>query len=118
MAIRDRLVNDGPSGRSTQFDWTFVWLLLLVGITGFITEFFRFTVDGTQRGIYEYSAYGSYFVHLVLVFSLLVYLPYSKFAHIFYRTVALIYAEHTGRTEQAGRAELKAVPEPKVIPSS
>jgi quinone-modifying oxidoreductase subunit QmoC len=118
LALRDRLADSSESGFSTSFDWTFVWLLLLVGITGFATEVFRFIVDPAQRTALEYAAYTFYFVHLVMVFSLLVYLPYSKFAHIFYRTVALVYAEHTGRTQEAGRAELEAAPQPKMISSS
>jgi quinone-modifying oxidoreductase subunit QmoC len=86
--------------QSTSFDWIFVWLLLLVGVTGFITEVFRFSVDPEVVSAIHNVAYGFYFVHLVMVFGLLVYLPYSKFAHIWYRTVAMIYAEHTGRTQE------------------
>jgi quinone-modifying oxidoreductase subunit QmoC len=96
-AIVDRRRKDEETGTSTSFDWVFVWLLLGVGVTGFATEVFRFTVDPATEGTAVTAAYAMYFVHLVLVFQLLVYLPYSKFAHIFYRTVAMIYAEYSGR---------------------
>ncbi|MBW2625537.1 MAG: hypothetical protein JRC54_04980, partial [Deltaproteobacteria bacterium] len=42
-------------------------------------------------------AYGIYFLHLVSVFYIIAYLPYSKLAHIFYRTVAMGYAAHIDR---------------------
>ena len=98
--------------QSTSFDWVFVWLLLAVGVTGYAVEIFRFVAEGAA-GAEAYAsglaapAYGVYFVHLVAVFGLLVYLPYSKFAHIWYRTVAMIYAEATGRTQE-GVALVKA----------
>jgi quinone-modifying oxidoreductase subunit QmoC len=103
IAIRDRMKKKEESGASHSFDWIFVWLLLGVGVTGLLTEVLRLVAD---RGVYgaehvtwtglEFIAYGVYFVHLVLVFDLLVYLPYSKFAHVVYRTVAMVYAEHSG----------------------
>ncbi|MGW8268128.1 MAG: quinone-interacting membrane-bound oxidoreductase complex subunit QmoC [Longimicrobiales bacterium] len=106
-------VNAPADGKhqSTPFDWVFLWLLLGVGLTGFVVEVFRFLAEGVadRQGAIAASlgiatpAYGLYFVHLMLVFGLLVYLPYSKFAHMWYRAVAMIYAEHTGRT-QDGRA--------------
>ncbi|MFO7892697.1 MAG: quinone-interacting membrane-bound oxidoreductase complex subunit QmoC [Longimicrobiales bacterium] len=97
-AIWDRISapEDGKH-QSTAFDWIFVWLLFWVGVTGFATQAFRFTVTPETMGAYEYVAYAVYFTHLVLVFGLLVYLPYSKFAHMWYRTLAMTYAGMTGR---------------------
>lgn len=83
--------------QTTAFDWIFAWLLFWVGVTGFATQVFRFTVTPETMGAYEYTAYATYFTHLVLVFGLLVYLPYSKFAHMFYRMLAMTYAVQTNR---------------------
>jgi hypothetical protein len=90
----------------------FVWLLLGVGITGFVTQVLRFAMEPVAEGANVSAAYAVYFVHLVLVFHLLVYLPYSKFAHIVYRTVAMVYAEHTGRSNGVQRLPKGAVPVP------
>jgi hypothetical protein len=42
-------------------------------------------------------AYVIYFVHLASVFYIIAYLPYSKLAHLVYRTVAMGYAAHIDR---------------------
>jgi nitrate reductase gamma subunit len=39
----------------------------------------------------------AYFAHLVFAFTVLVYLPYSKLAHLAYRTAAMVFAEYSGR---------------------
>ena len=112
LAIRDRLSNSEESGTSTSFDWLFVWLLLIVAVTVLFTEILRFAAPhaghgagGGERGGLTPTAFAVYFVHLVFVFELLVYLPYSKFAHIIYRSAALVYAEHSGRNgEQVEKA--------------
>ncbi|MGD2071415.1 MAG: hypothetical protein PVI57_22295, partial [Gemmatimonadota bacterium] len=96
-ALLDRRGQSPQAPTTTAFDSLFLWILLGIGVTGFVAEVFRFTVDPGADGTVETVAYALYFVHLVLVFQLLVYLPYSKFAHIVYRTVAMVYAEHTGR---------------------
>jgi quinone-modifying oxidoreductase subunit QmoC len=96
-AIGDRFRGGDDAPLSTTFDWTFVWLLLYVGVSGVFTEIFRFVGEPADVALLTTAAYAVYFLHLVGVVGLLVYLPYSKFAHIVYRTVAMVYAEHTGR---------------------
>jgi len=90
LMIRDRLQDlDHPSA-NTYFDWSFILLLFLVVVTGFVTELFHYLRLVPHR-------HAVYFVHLVFVFTLLVYLPYSKFAHVIYRTTAMVFAEYSGR---------------------
>jgi quinone-modifying oxidoreductase subunit QmoC len=90
LMIYDRLRDIEQIGAGTFFDWTFLLILLVVAITGFFTELLHYFRMEPHRHII-------YFVHLTLVFALLMYLPFSKFSHLLYRTTAMVYAEHTGR---------------------
>jgi quinone-modifying oxidoreductase subunit QmoC len=89
LMIWDRL-KDGEAGSGSYFDWALIATLVIVVLTGFIAETLHIIHLEPHRHI-------AYFVHLVFVFSLLIYVPYSKLAHIFYRTAALVFAEYSGR---------------------
>lgn len=90
LIIRDRLNNSANIGTSNYSDWSFVGLLIMVTLSGFLTELLHYLRMVPHRHVV-------YFIHLVLVFALLMYLPYSKFAHAIYRTVAMVFAEYSGR---------------------
>jgi hypothetical protein len=62
-------------------------------------------------------AYVIYFLHLVSVFYIIAYLPYSKLAHIFYRTVAMGYAAHIDRPFGIEVAEAAPVAAPAAEPA-
>jgi quinone-modifying oxidoreductase subunit QmoC len=81
-----RRIADGErAGKSTYSDWLFLAILLFTTLTGFLCQALR--LADLPR-----LAYPMYLVHLVLIFFLLVYIPYSKFAHLVYRTTAMLYA--------------------------
>jgi quinone-modifying oxidoreductase subunit QmoC len=89
VAIYNRLTNEEDTGRSSYFDWFFLIVVLMVGVTGMATQYTRFAH-------HDALAYPTYFIHLVFTFALLIYLPYSKFAHLVYRFTAITYAKHVG----------------------
>jgi quinone-modifying oxidoreductase subunit QmoC len=76
-----RLADPARRRGSAYFDWFFLTTLAGVVLTGILAEVLRLAQTGAM--------YGVYFVHLVLIFGLLLYAPYSKFAHLAYRTVAV-----------------------------
>ena len=71
-------------------DWYLLGLVLGLGLTGMLTEITRMA---GLAGI----TYWTYFIHLVFVFNLFAFLPFSKLAHLVYRTVAMAYNEYSGR---------------------
>jgi quinone-modifying oxidoreductase subunit QmoC len=77
------------SGKSSYSDWFFSGLLALTALSGFATEILRYA--GVR------IAYPAYAVHLVFVFGLFAYFPFSKFAHAMYRPAALAFARQIGR---------------------
>lgn len=84
IALWRRLAYGSDSEKTTYSDWLFLLTVLLTGISGLLTEVFRLV--NIPR-----LAYSTYFIHLVLVWILFVSLPFSKFAHLLYRTTAMIY---------------------------
>lgn len=93
LLIRTRLKN--PDQVTAYKDWALLGLALALGVTGLLTEITRLAGIG-------FLSYAIYFIHLMFVFSLFAYLPFSKLAHLVYRTVAISYATYAGRGFKLG----------------
>jgi quinone-modifying oxidoreductase subunit QmoC len=95
LAIKNRMELGDDAGKATYFDWLFLLVVFAAGVSGLLTELLRLA---SSPGV----AYPMYFVHLVFVWFLFAYLPFSKFAHLLYRTTAMVYARYIGRDLQKG----------------
>ncbi|EPR44424.1 4Fe-4S ferredoxin, iron-sulpur binding domain-containing protein [Desulfovibrio sp. X2] len=83
---------------SSWYDWYLLGLIWTVGLTGIFSLLLRLAnVPGL--------AYPMYYVHLVAVWMLIAYLPWSKLGHLVYRTAALTYARHIGRIPMETKEE-------------
>jgi len=91
MILRRLRKADRYTSRSTFMDWAFVVLLILAGLGGFL-------VDIAQYAGLPIWAYGFMLFHLVVVFDLLVLIPFTKFAHVVYRPLALWLSRLYGYT--------------------
>jgi quinone-modifying oxidoreductase subunit QmoC len=84
LKIGDKLV-----GQTTAFDRFFLMTVLGVIGTGVLTEGFRFVAVPVT------IACAMYVLHLGAVLTLFITVPYSKFAHILYRTLAMTHERMT-----------------------
>jgi len=75
---------------SNYWDWYLVGLVLALGVTGMVTQMARL------GGLATFT-YVTYALHLIFVWCLFAYTPFSKLAHLVYRTVAMAYTEYSGR---------------------
>lgn len=82
IMLLERLSNRAKRIATTYFDWFFLLTLVGVVITGILAEVLRLAQIASLM-------YPVYLLHLALVLSLFLYAPYSKFAHVIYRTAAM-----------------------------
>ena len=89
IMIWQRLQNRKVFGKSGYSDWLLLGAIGLLTLSGTLVQLARF---GNWT-----VAYPLYFFHLVAVWFVIMYLPFTKLGHIFYRTTALVYARSIHR---------------------
>ena len=88
LMLKNRLSKTDQS--SSYQDWALIGLVLGLGLTGMLAEI-------TRLADLRYVTFGFYYLHLIMVFCLFAYVPFSKLAHLVYRTVAIAYADYSNR---------------------
>ena len=82
--VVNRLGDRKRLGAATAFDTFFLTVVLLVIATGVLAEVGRFLFSPAL-------AVGIYVAHLGFILTLFLTFPYSKFAHLLYRTLAMVH---------------------------
>jgi len=90
LLTRRRMNQDPDKNVSSFYDWYLLVIIWCVALTGILSELLRLANVAV-------IAYPVYYLHLVSVFMLFAYLPWSKLGHLVYRTTALVYARYVGR---------------------
>jgi len=85
-----RLKRKDVLGKSNYSDWQLIISIFLLTLSGTLVQLARLDNWGAV-------SYYLYFFHLVTVWFVIMYLPFTKLGHIFYRTAALLYARSIGR---------------------
>jgi quinone-modifying oxidoreductase, subunit QmoC len=88
LMIKSRL--DNKDQVTTYKDWYILGVVFAVGLTGMLTQMARLAH-------LEWTSYVIYYLHLIAIFNLFAFLPFSKMAHLVYRTTAMAYAEYSNR---------------------
>jgi quinone-modifying oxidoreductase subunit QmoC len=83
---RTKMEADGQAS-NTFYDWFLIWMIMGVGVTGIGAELLRLI------GIASLG-YLVYYLHLVSIMMLFLYMPYTKFAHLVYRTFAMAFERY------------------------
>lgn len=97
LVIYRRLKGGKETGNSSYLDWNLILLVFAVTGLGILTEVLRLAEAAT-------AAYVIYFIHLVVVFYGIAYFPYSKLAHLLYRSLAVMYAKYRDQYGPEGNA--------------
>lgn len=98
LMMSARFKNEEKLGVGSYFDWLLLGIIGIVGLSGVLSWLLRLA------GVAP-IAYPIYFIHLVFVFSLFIYLPFSKLAHMFYRSAAICFNKYSGREMQQAAAQ-------------
>lgn len=88
IMIKNRL--DNKDQVSAYKDWFILGVVFALGVTGMLTEMARLAH-------LEWTSYFFYYLHLIAIFELFAFLPFSKMAHLVYRLTAMAYAEYGNR---------------------
>lgn len=93
QVITNRKKNADKAGNGSYYDWLFISIVFAIVATGILSEVLRLADVAV-------IAYPVYFVHLVVVFFLFAYAPFSKMAHMVYRMTAMVFSKYSGREDK------------------
>jgi quinone-modifying oxidoreductase, subunit QmoC len=84
VLVTNRVAGGLKAGASSAFDTYFLTVVALVIATGVLSEVARLSLTAE-------FALATYVAHLGLVLCLFLTFPYSKFAHLLYRSLAMVH---------------------------